>query len=578
MASHDFIPQGSLMLEPVAVFLTPLLVAAIVARYEQHAMIIRASRFADAVLASRWLPPVCGLISAFLMAWVWSGSHFIPNIADESAYVLQAEIFSKGTWSLAARPLPEFFEQMHVFVTPFVASKYFPGQSFLLVPGILVGFRPLVPLLLIFGSGLLIVALSRRITNGWVALLVWAVWTTARANLRFLPTYFSETTTVFLWLLGWWALYDWYLRPRRRTLILLSLCIAWALITRPLTGLVFAVPAITVTVWSARRRGLLLQIRYALLVGGAVICIVPLWSKFTTGHWSQTPQSLYTRTYMPWDAIGFGLDSTPPLRAMPANQRSEIERFMALHQSHTVGSLPHDAIVRLVGLHSDVFTTWRAGLAGYFLLGLLSLSPIFAIGGITALLLFVAYLSYAHPGFWTIYYLEALPVVAMITVLGFVLAMTWMGRNMERGGESSESASARHGEREGAGSLIGIVLAIALLVGSLPVVRSERAIRSRSAALRLGLWDVMARLPTPCNLLIVRDERKAPRTMVTNDADPAHARTWLVNDLGSENVRLQELVPDRAAYLIDVNARTLIALPPVQDDPARPHPPRLTCP
>jgi hypothetical protein len=221
-------------------------------------------------------------------------------------------------------------------------------------------------------------------------------------------------------------------------------------------------------------------------------------------------------------------------------------------------------MVRLVGLNSDVFTTWRAGLVWYVILGLFSLSPVFAIGGITALLLFVAYLSYAHPGFWTIYYLEALPVVAMITVLGFVLAINWMRRNMERGGESSESATARHGEREGAGSLVGIILAIALLVGSLPVVRSERAIRNKSAALRLGLWDIMPRLPTPNNLLFVRDERKGPRTMVTNEADSARAHTWLVHDLGSENVRLQELEPDRTAYVIDLNAGTLIQLAPVE--------------
>jgi hypothetical protein len=555
------------MVVTVSVFLIPLIVAAIAIRYEHNPTVIRMSGFADAMLASRWLPAVCGLISVLLMAWVWSGSHFIPNIADESAYLLQAEIFAQGKWSLSARPLPEFFEQMHVFVTPFLASKYFPGQSLLLVPGVLVGIRPLVPLLLIFGSGLLVVALCRRLTNGWVALLVWAFWTTSRANLRFLPSYFSETTTVFLWLLGWWALYDWHLQPRRRTLILLSLCIAWALITRPLTGLVFAVPAITVAVWSARRHGLLAEIRYALLVGAAVISIVPIWSKFTTGQWDQTPQSLYTRTYMPWDAMGFGLDSTPPIRALPANQAPEIEGFMALHRSHTVGSLPHDVLVRLIGLHGDVFTTWRAGLVGYFVLGLLSLSPVVAIGGITALLLFVAYLSYAHPGFWTIYYLEALPVVAMITILGFVLAMTWLRRNMEGSGESPESAPARHGEREGAGSLVGIVLAIALLAGSLPVVSSERAIRERSASLRLGLWDIMTRLPTPHNLLFVHDERKAPRSMVTNEADPAHARTLLVHDLGSEDVRLQELEPDRTAYVIDVNAGTLIQLAPVQPRP-----------
>ena len=162
------------MVQAVLVFVFPLVVAGLAIRYEQHPRMIQLSGIADRTLASSWLPAVCGLISMLVMAWVWKGSHFIPNIADESAYLLQAEIFAKGAWSLAARPLPEFFEQIHVFATPFVAAKYFPGHSLLLVPGVLIHFPPLVPLLLIFGSGLLIVALSRRITNGWVALLVWA--------------------------------------------------------------------------------------------------------------------------------------------------------------------------------------------------------------------------------------------------------------------------------------------------------------------------------------------------------------------------------------------------------------------
>ena len=544
------------MVEAVSVFLIPLIVAALVIRYEQHPTVVRVSEFADAMLKSRWLPAVCGLISAGLMAWVWNGSHFIPNIADESAYLLQAEIFAQGKWSLAARPLPEFFEQMHVFVTPFLASKYFPGHSLLLVPGILVGFPALVPLALIFGSGLLIVALSRRLANGWVALLVWVIWLTSRSNLRFLPSYFSEVTTVFLWLLGWWALYDWYVRPRRSTLMLLSMCIAWALITRPLTGLVFAVPAITVAVWSARKRGILAEIQYALLVGAAVLCIVPVWSKFTTGQWTQTPQRLYTRTYMPWDAMGFGLDTTRPLSALPASQVPEMQGFMALHERHTAESLPYDAVLRLVALQRDVFARRRAGLVGFFVLGLIALSPAVAVGGITALLLYVAYLSYAHPSSWTIYYMEALPLVAIITVLGFAFAMTWIRGKMRRGEGVGTS-----------GSLVAIVLAIMLFIGSLPIIRTERGRRDSSAAPRLALWDVVSRLPTPHNLMFIRDERAAPHTMITNDADLAHARTWLVHDLRSENVRLQELEPDRTAYVIDLNAGTLIQLAPVEARP-----------
>jgi hypothetical protein len=287
---------------------------------------------------------------------------------------------------------------------------------------------------------------------------------------------------------------------------------------------------------------------------------------------------LYTRTYIPWDVIGFGLDSTPPLRALPPDQQWEIDGFMALHRSHTLGSLPHDAMMRVVGLHSDVFTGWRAGLAGYFILGLISLPPAVMIGGITALLLFLAYLAYAHPGFWTIYYLEALPVVAMITVLGIVLAMTWLRRNMDVGTDSPESLSAAQGKREGAGSVVGIVLAIALLAASLPMVRSEGAFRTRVASPRVGLWEIMEKLPTPCNLMIVRDERSEPRTLVTNGADLAHARTWLVHDLGSENMRIHKLAPDRTGYLIDVKAKTLMQLAADTGEATRSSPISRSCP
>lgn len=556
------------MRDLAVIFLIPLLVAAIAIRYERNAAVARSSAVVQRVLDGKWMPLVCGAISALAMAWIWSGSQFIANIADESAYVLQAQIFSKGAWTLPARALPEFFEQMHVFVTPFVAAKYFPGQSLLLLPGVVAGFAALVPLLLIFGTGALVFALSRRLTNGWVALLVWAVWTTARANLRFLPSYLSETTTVFLWLLGWWCLYSWYQRPRRRTLVLLSVCIAWGLITRPLTGLVFAIPAVSVAVWSARRRGLMRDIGYAVLVGAAVLAIVPLWNRFTTGRWTETPQALYTRTYIPWDVIGFGLDTTAPLRPMPANQASEINRFKELHQSHTVSSIPSDAMARLSGLRADVFTSWRAGLVIFFAIGLFSLTPVLAIGAITALMLFVGYLFYAHPSFWTVYYLEALPVVAMITVLGFVRATQWLAKNIETGPPSFDPKPVV-GMRA-AGAPVSVALVIALLVASVPTVRSERELRNRSAAPRLWLWDIMSRLPTTHNLLFVRDDlRNAPRNLVTNEVDPTTVRTLLAHDLGDENIRLGLAMADRNAYVIDAGKRTLVALPPVRESVKR---------
>ena len=91
----------------------------------------------------------------------------------------------------------------------------------------------------------------------------------------------------------------------------------------------------------------------------------------------------------------------------------------------------------------------------------------------------------------------------MLTVMGFALAMTWIRRNMQSGKASFESAVERKGEQTPAASLVGVVLAITLVVASLALVRSERELHARSAAVRVFLWDVMDKLPTPRNLLFV---------------------------------------------------------------------------
>ena len=152
----------------------------------------------------------------------------------------------------------------------------------------------------------------------------------------------------------------------------------------------------------------------------------------------------------------------------------------------------------------------------------------------------------------------------MITVLGFVRATQWLAKNIETGPPSFDPKPVV-GMRA-AGAPVAVVLAIALLGASLPTMRSERDLRDRSAAPRLWLWDIMSRLPTNHNLLFVRDDlRNAPRTLVTNEVDPASVRTLLAHDLGDENIRLGLAMADRNAYVIDAGKRTLIALPPVRE-------------
>ena len=184
----------------------------------------------------RLVPVAVALVTMGVIWYVWGSLRQVPVVHDEASYLLQAETFARGRWAMASPPLPAFFEQFHVFVAPTFASKYPPGHGILLVPGIWLGLPGLVPLLLNGLAAALLFILVRRVTNGWVALLTFALWLPMEQNLWFRPSYFSETTTSALWLLGWFALLKWRETMQQRWLSTVAACIGWMAITRPLTA------------------------------------------------------------------------------------------------------------------------------------------------------------------------------------------------------------------------------------------------------------------------------------------------------------------------------------------------------
>src|SRR5262252_7196719 len=99
-------------------------------------------------LRLRWAPCLFGIATAVEIAVVWGSLSAVPTVHDEAAYLLQARIFASGHWTAPAPPLPEFFEQYHVLVTPVLAGKYPPGHSLVLVPGIWLGAPGLMPIVL----------------------------------------------------------------------------------------------------------------------------------------------------------------------------------------------------------------------------------------------------------------------------------------------------------------------------------------------------------------------------------------------------------------------------------------------
>src|ERR687887_154027 len=116
----------------------------------------------ERALKSRWAPIVIGTVSGLLSLWLWGSLTRTPVMHDESAYLLQAELFARWRWTGAGRPLPQFFEQLYVLVDGVLASKYPPGNSLILVTGVLVGLPGLPVVLMNVGASALTFSLARR--------------------------------------------------------------------------------------------------------------------------------------------------------------------------------------------------------------------------------------------------------------------------------------------------------------------------------------------------------------------------------------------------------------------------------
>ena len=142
-----------------------------------------------------------------------------------------------------------------------------------------------------------------------------------------------------IWLLSWWLLAEWRTTRKWPQLVGLAAVVGWGAITRPLTTLVLALPIAFVVVADVVRDRRWLPLAAALGVGCGVLGLLPLWSANTTGNWKLTPLTLYTRTYIPWDHPGFGLDTTAPLRTLRPDLLQVDSVFEALNREHTVRAL-----------------------------------------------------------------------------------------------------------------------------------------------------------------------------------------------------------------------------------------------
>lgn len=521
------------------------------------------------LLAGRGAVVAAAVVTAAVTLCVWRSLNDVATVHDEASYLLQAQLFARGQWTGPAAPIPAFFEQFHIFVDPVIASKYPPGHSLLLAPGIWIGLPGLVPLLLASGCGALVFALARRLTNPWIAVLTFALWLLGRSELRFHASYFSENTTAFCWLLGFWALLEFRERREASWLAVFTGCVAWGGITRPLTMVAYAIPSAVVVLWTLTRYRAWSWRRLApaAAVGAAIVALLFVGNAKVTGSWRTMPWNVWSREYMPWDKPGFGMDSTPPRRELPHVMSVFADQFSEFHKDYTLANLPTETWYRLSEISESTLGTWRRPdartlLAPFALIGIVLLAwgrPVregrFAL--VCAVALFASYLSYAHPAPWTLYYLESSWLLPFAAALGLWMTLTMVARRT-RGPSVQLLRVASTPATFVTAAFLG-----ALTWFAIPRVNGAREFADLSHATIRG-WRtfVQAAIPDERAILFVRytPTHYVHESLIANDPDLAGARLWIVFDRGAENRRLAALAPERTLYLFDEKTRVLTRL------------------
>lgn len=517
---------------------------------------------ATRAISSKWFPLFVGAITAVFMTWLWGGLDQVAVIHDEAAYLLQAKIYAGGHWTAPGLPLPEFFEQYHVFVTPILVPKYPPGHAVLLVPGIWLGLPGLMPVLLLGLCGALVFEVARRLTNPWIGLIAWLLWMTAPGIMDFEPGYMSETSTSALWMLGWYSLVRWLERDEQKWLLLLAVSIGLGFLSRPVTMVIFALPVGLVVLVRVGRRNTWKELVTPFGAGFVFLAIWFLWCQRTTGNPLHAPYALYSRYYFPDDVVGFGLTGLQPLRPLNPDMAVFNEYVKILHRDYTLASLPTNLWQRTVAISANMWAT-RAALLPLAALALITTSAPFwfAIG--TMVLLVLAYLSVGHAPVWTVYYVEIQPVLAFATAVAWwrlasLLAnkkLEWPLRTVPAVAPGTVFAV-----------LVGLILLMPYTTRMAPYIAASKI---EGEAYHRNFRDLLALAPGDRIMVFIRYARNhSPHeSLVTNAPDLAAARAWTVYDRGADNIRLIRYASNRKPYLFDDAHRVLIPL----DSTGAPH-------
>jgi hypothetical protein len=222
-----------------------------------------------------------------------------------------------------------------------------------------------------------------------------------------------------------------------------------------------------------------------------------------------------------------------------------------VHEVYVPSAVPLAFAQRVLALLATYSFGWRFAI-GALLIGSLIRArgparfAVVASGG-----LFIAYLAFAHPPGWVVYYFELLPALHFLAALGLVRLL---GQSNGRALDATAHVSAAVARS----SALAAVLLLPLCLTDVGRVRA--AIDVRNGFHRRA--EEVIRAAPPKSIVFVRyAPSDSPHLAVTrNEADLASARSWVVYDRGADDKRLLALAPDRKPYVLEPSTFRLTPL------------------
>jgi hypothetical protein len=329
--------------------------------------------------------------------------YFQPTTTDEGAYVFQSKLFLNGKIFVEPFIIKEFFWTEMLITTEKWLSRYAPGHSILLMPGVLFHFNNLIPILISGFTVVLIYLIILKITKNLVLAFISGI--TAISSPFFIlmsGTLLSHTSLAFFVVLYVYIFIKNIENNFKNNFSAFLLGAVWAFgfIIRQYSSLLITLPFVIYHFFMCIRHKHYKNFILFILGSVPFVLLLCYYNYIGTGNPLLQTYSYYSKLYAPEHKLGFGLSYNNSLFT-PFDAIKILKTNIVLFNKWLFG-IPLSITIVFVSIILSKNNKWK----------ILFMASIF--------MLIVGYFFFYFPGlpwFGSNYYYEIIPIIVILVFI-----------------------------------------------------------------------------------------------------------------------------------------------------------------